>query len=198
MLEPGGALAMVFEDYETCLGESEGDESLWGELSEDEAVVFYQCRRKLPPRETRYALFLDANGLAADPDLRESVRRVSAEPLELPSALGVGKASTRPAVSGVALLARLAPLVTEAKYFELSHMTSSSVDALLKEIGFVDIRHLDHSIPELLAFFDAARDAGTLGPKGPVLDVVAEVFGISAVERAGEGPGDFVIAKKPG
>ena len=45
---------------------------------------------------------------------------------------------------------------------------------------------------------DAARDAGKLGPDGPVLDVVAEVFGISAVERAGEGPGDFVIARKPG
>ena len=198
VLEPGGALAMVFEDYETCLGESEGNESLWGELSEDEAVVFYQCRRKLPPRETRYALFLDADRLNSNPELRDRVKGLSEEPLEPASVLGAGGASTRPAVSGVALLARLAPLVTEAKHFELSHMTSSSVDALLKEAGFTDVRHLDHRMPELLAFFDAAQSAGKLGPDGPVLDVVAEVFGISAVERAGEGPGDFVIARKPG
>jgi hypothetical protein len=88
--------------------------------------------------------------------------------------------------------------VTEVKSFELAHLTSSSVDALLDAVGFVGVRHLDHRIPELLAFFDAAQSAGKLGPDGPVLDAVAEVFGISAVERAGEGPGDFVIAKKPG
>ena len=198
VLEPGGALAMVFENYETRLGESEGDERLWGELSEDEAVVLYQCRRKSPPRETRYVLFMDADRLNAEPELRERVKGLTEEPVELPSAIGVGKASTPPAMSGVGLLAQLAPLVTEAKYFELSHMTSSSVDALLEEIGFTNIRHLDERMPELLAFFDAARDAGKLGPNGPVLDVVAEVFGISAVERAGEGPGEFVIAKKPG
>ena len=198
VLEPGGALAMVFENYETCLGESGGDERLWGELSEDEAVVFYRCRRKSPPRETRYAFFMDADRLNAEPELRERVNGLTEEPVELPSAIGVSKASRPPAVSEVALLTQLAPLVTEAKYFELNHLTGSSLDALLEEIGFTNVRHFDHRMPELLAFFDAARDAGKLGPNGPVLDVVAEVFGISAVERAGESPGNFVIAKKPG
>ena len=99
---------------------------------------------------------------------------------------------------GVTLLAGLQPFVAGTKYFELNHLTSSTVDELLERVGFVEMRHLDHRLPELLAFYDAAQKAGRLGEKGPVLDIVAEVFGISAVERAGEGPGDFVLARKPG
>jgi ubiquinone/menaquinone biosynthesis C-methylase UbiE len=183
VLEEGGAFAMVFEDYESCLGEIEGDEELWGELSDDEAVVFYKCRRRSPPRETWYGLFLQRDALPSEDGLEarlEDLRIVS------------------PGGAGLELLNTLSPLVTEARCFELGHLTSSAVDALLTAIGFVDVRHTDHRMPELLAFFDAASAAGKLGSSGPVFDAVAEVFGISAVERAGEGPGDFVIARKPG
>jgi SAM-dependent methyltransferase len=183
VLEPGGTLAMIFEDYETCLGDIEGDEEMWGEVAEDEAVVFYKCRRKSPPRETWYGLFLDSAAVSADGAL---AKRLADLRDESPDAAGLG------------LLDELSPLVRETRSFELDHLTSSSVDTLLEAIGFVRIRHADHRMPELLAFFDAASKAGKLGPNGPVLDAVAEVFGISAVERAGSGPGDFVIASKPG
>jgi len=181
VLEPGGALAMVFEDYETCLGDIEGDEEMWGEVADDEAVVFYKARRKSPPRETWYGLFLDAGKV--DAPMVETLAELRDD---------------SPGAPGLALLKKVSPFVTESKSFELGHMTSSSVDGLLDAIGFVEVKHLDHRIPELLAFFDAAQSAGKLGPEGPVLDAVAEVFGISAIERAGEGPGDFAIAKKPG
>jgi SAM-dependent methyltransferase len=198
VLAPGGTLAMIFEDYDSCLGAGEGDEKLRSELTDREAVVFYQVRRKSPPRETWYALFLDRERLNADPEFLEAVENISETPVELEGAAGGDGSGARPETFGVALLVGFAPLVADTKYFELNHLTSSTVDELLARVGFAEVRHLDHRMPELLAFFDAARDAGKLGLDGPVLDVVAEVFGISAVERAGAGPGDFVIAKKPG
>ena len=219
VLTPGGTLAMIFEDYGSCLGGAGGDEKLRGELTDTEAVIFYQVRRRSPPRETWYALFLDRRRLNADPEFLEAVEKLSESPVTLVDAGAAGgsdtgasaaaggsarlhgetPADTRPRTDafGVTLLTGLAPLVTHTKYFELSHLTSAAVDELLQRVGFVGARHLDHRLPELLAFYDAARKAGRLGDDGPVLDVVAEVFGISAVERAGEGPGDFVIAKKP-
>jgi SAM-dependent methyltransferase len=196
VLVPGGRLAMIFEDYETCLSGS-GDEKLRAELNSDEAVVFYQVRRKSPPRETWYALFLDGGRLAQDQAFVEAVQSISESPLELEDAEGNGGANGRPEMLGVTLFAGLAPLTTHAKYFELSHQTSSSVDELLGRVGFVDMRHLDHRLPELLDFYDTAKAAGKLDAGGPVFEIVAEVFGISAVERAGSGPGDFVIARKP-
>lgn len=198
VLAPGGTLAMIFEDYDACFADSVGDEKLRGELTDREAVVFYQVRRKSPPRETWYALFLDRKHLNADPEFLEAVENISETPVELEGA-PVGDGFVAPSETfGVTLLAGLMPFVADTKYFELNHLTSGTVDQLLTRVGFVEMRHLDHRMPELLAFFDAARDAGKLGLNGPVLDVVAEVFGISAVERAGEGRGDFVIAKKPG
>ncbi len=197
VLAPGGTLAMIFEDYDSCLGEGEGDEKLRGELTDKEAVVFYQVRRKSPPRETWYALFLDRERLNADPEFLEAVENISETPVELASGPGGNGAMARSETFGVTLLAGLVPFVSHTKYFELKHLTSRTVDELLARVGFVDMRHLNHRLPELLAFYDAARKAGKLGENGPVLDLVAEVFGISAVERAGEGPGDFVIAKKP-
>jgi SAM-dependent methyltransferase len=198
VLAPGGTLAMIFEDYDSCLGTEEGDEKLRSELTDREAVVFYQVRRKSPPRETWYALFLDRERLNADPEFLEAVENISETPVELKGAPGGDGSAARSETFGVTLLAGFAPLVVDTKYFELNHLTSGTVDELLARVGFADVRHIDHRMPELLAFFDAARDAGKLGPTGPVLDVVAEVFGISAVERAEAGPGDFVIAKKPG
>ena len=198
VLAPGGTFAMVFEDYDACFADSVGDEKLRGELTDREAVVFYQVRRKSPPRETWYALFLDRQHLNADPEFLEAVENISETPLEL-DGTPVGDGFVAPSETfGVTLLAGLAPFVADTKYFELNHLTSGTVDELLTRVGFVEMRHLDHRMPELLTFFDAAHSAGKLGPNGPVLDVVAEVFGISAVERAGEGPGDFVIARKPG
>jgi len=183
VLEPGGRLAMVFEDYETCLGDLEGDEEMWGEVSDDEAVLFYKCRRKSPPRESWYALFLKPAAVAGDAALLERLANLR---------------DSSPGGPAQQLLEQVSPLVTESKRFELGHMTSVSMNGLLRAVGFVDVRHTDHRIPELLAFFDAASCAGKIGADGPVFDAVAEVFGISAVERAGDGPGDFVLARKPG
>lgn len=197
VLAPGGRLAMVFEDYASCLP-PEGDEILRAEVSSDEAVIFYQCRRQDPPRESWYALFLEHGRLASDPELFKRVENLSASPFELESDFAGGRSTTRPATSGVALLALVAPLVTECRYFELSHFTSATADALLASVGFKDIRHLDHRLPELLDFFDVAKGAGKLKDGGPVFEAVAEVFGISAVERASSGTGDFVLARKPG
>lgn len=192
---PGGKLAMIFEDYETCLTGA-GDEKLRAELTEDDAVVFYQVRRKSPARETWYALFLDRDRLAADAAFREAVEIISESPIELVDREGNGGANGRPEMLGVTLFAGLAPFTTHTKYFELHHLTSSSVDELLERVGFSDVRHLDHRLPELLDFYDTAKAAGKLEAGGPVFEIVAEVFGISAVERAGPGPGDFVVARK--
>ncbi|MFH1689556.1 MAG: class I SAM-dependent methyltransferase [Candidatus Eisenbacteria bacterium] len=198
VLTPGGTLAMIFEDYDVCFADSEGDEKLRGELTDGEAVVFYQVRRKSPPRETWYALFLDRERLNADPEFLEAVENISETPVELDGAAG-GDGFVAPAETfGVTLLVGLAPFIADTKYFELNHLTSGTVNELLARVGFVEMRHLDHRLPELLAFYDAALKAGKLGENGPVLDIVAEVFGISAVERAGERLGDFVLAKKPG
>jgi SAM-dependent methyltransferase len=198
VLTPGGTLAMVFEDYDTCLGDGEGDEKLRAELTDKEAVVFYEVRRKSPPRETWYALFLDRQRLNDDPEFLEAVENISETPVGLDGSVHEAGAVAPAETFGVTLLAGLQPFITGTKYFELSHLTSGTVDALLERVGFVEMRHLDHRLPELLAFYDAAQTAGRLGEDGPVLDIVAEVFGISAVERAGKGPGDFVLAKKPG
>ena len=198
VLTPGGTLAMIFEDYDTCLGPGEGDEKLRGELTATEAVVFYQVRRKSPPRETWYALFLDRERINADPEFLEAVEKISEHPVELDGAAHDAGAVAPAETFGVTLFSGLAPFVATTKYFELNHLTSGSVDDMLARVGFVDMKHLDHRLPELLAFYDAAVTAGKLGEKGPVLDIVAEVFGISAVERAGSEPGDFVLAKKPG
>ena len=197
VLTPGGTLAMIFEDYDTCLG-SEGDEKLRAELTDKEAVVFYQVRRKSPPRETWYALFLDRERLNADAEFLEAVENINATPVELDGAAEGGEFVAPAETFGVTLFAGLAPFIADTKYFELNHLTSSTVDDLLADVGFVEMRHLDHRLPELLSFYDAAVKAGKLGANGPVLDIVAEVFGISAVERAGNEPGDFVLATKPG
>jgi SAM-dependent methyltransferase len=198
VLTPGGTLAMIFEDYDTCLGPKEGDEKLRGELTDKEAVVFYQVRTKSPARETWYALFLDRERLNGDPEFLEAVENISEDPVELDGSVHDAGAVAPAETFGVTLLAGLQPYVTATKYFELNHLTSSTVDELLARVGFVDMRHLDHRLPELLAFYDAAFKAGKLGADGPVLDIVAEVFGISAVERAGSEPGDFVLATRPG
>jgi SAM-dependent methyltransferase len=194
VLAPGGHLAMVFEDYATCIP-AEGDEILRAELSDEEAVVFYQCRRQDPPREIWYALFLDREGLNDDDGLLGRVEELSASAFEFDSVAGDTPART--GAQGVALLALLSPLVTETRFFELSHFTSASADALLSRVGFDDVRHLDHRLPELLDFFDVAMEAGKLKDGGPVFEAVAEVFGISAVERAKPGTGDFIIARRP-
>jgi SAM-dependent methyltransferase len=198
VLAPGGTLAMVFEDYDICLGPGDGDEKLRAELTDKEAVVFYQVRRKSPPRETWYALFLDRERLNGDPEFLEAVENLSDSAVELDGAPADGGAVVPAETFGVTLLAGLAPFTTDTKFFELNHLTSGTVDEMLARVGFVCMRHLDHRLPELLAFYDAAVKAGKMGENGPVLDVVAEVFGISAVERAGEEPGDFVLATKPG
>jgi len=189
VLRPWGRLAMVFEDYGCYFPDAEGDETLRSECSDEETVLFYQCRRKLPPRETWYALFFDHGRLTSEGELAEQVKRLEGA---VSGDLGAAAAS-----EALGLLGSLAPYVAVTKRFELSHFTSESIDRLLTGIGFEDIRHMDHRLPELLNFFDVAKSAGKLDDGGPVFEIVAEVFGVSAVERAGKGPGDFIIATKP-
>lgn len=195
VLEPGGTLAMVFEDYDTYFPESAGDEELWTEMAGP--VVFYQTRTKRPARETKYGLFLDANRLAADRDLESVLRGLEQDPARLENLNDGEDVPSRPESLGVPFFERLAPCVTSAKHFELSHLTSESLHRLLAEIGFADVRDLDYRMPGLRSLFDAAEGAGRLGDLALVFEALSDVFGAAEVLRARPGGGGFTIAAKP-
>jgi SAM-dependent methyltransferase len=197
VLKPGGALAMVFEDYGAYFPDSEGDEELWTETGESDRVLFYQARTKSPPRETHYGLFLDRARLAGEPDLGRILDRLHQDRVQLENLEDGARGPIRPDELGIAFFERLRPLVVSAKHFELAHLTSESLDAILADIGFVDVRHFDHRVPELRAVFDAANSAGKLEDLSIVFPMICELFGAAAVDRAGGGPGDFAIARKP-
>ena len=197
VLEPGGTLAMVFEDYATYFPESDGDEELWTETIGSEPVLFYQARTKAPARETKYGLFLDAGRLAEDDGLTAELRALEQDPVRLENLDDGEETPLRPESLGVPFLERLEPLVTAARYFELSHLTSESLHTLLWRIGFTHVRDLDYRMPGLRAIFDAAEEAGRLEDLAPVFEPFCEAFGAAAVYRAQTGEGGFTIATKP-
>ncbi len=198
VLEPGGALAMVFEDYATYFPESDGDEGLWIDTAGEEPVLFYQVRAKSPPRETWYALFLDGPALGGDAELSRIGESLSQDRQKLENLEHGHEAPMRPEWFDIGFFERLAPLTREAKYFDLGHLTSDTLDAILGDVGFVDARHLDYRIPELRSFFDSAEESGKLDGFARSFESISELFGIAAIRRAGFGPGGFVIARKPG
>jgi len=197
VLEPGGALAMVFEDYGTYFPHSAGDEELWTEAGESDRVLFYQARTKSPPRETKYGLFLDRAALEREPDLGRIIDRLHQDPVKLENLEDGAPGPLSPDDLGVSFFERLRPLVLAARHFELAHLTSESLDAILREIGFVDVRHFDHRLLGLRAVFDAADSAGKLDDLSIVFPMICELFGAAAVDRAAPGAGDFAIARKP-
>jgi SAM-dependent methyltransferase len=197
VLEPRGKLAMVFEDYGGYFPDADGDEELWTEMGEGGRVLFYQARTKSPARETKYGLFLDRATLEGTPATAAMLDRLAQDPIELENLADGEEGPLRPGELGVAFFEALRPFVTEARYFELHHLTSESLDAVLGGIGFVDVRHLDHRLPQLRAVFDAAKSAGKSDDLSAVFPVLCELFGTAAVDRAGPGPGDFAIATKP-
>jgi SAM-dependent methyltransferase len=196
VLEPGGTLAMVFEDYGTYFPDSPGDEELWTEAGEGDRVVFYQARTKAPPREAKYGVFLDPVGLLREPEVARIIDRLDRDPVRLENLDEGAPGPLRPEDLGVAFFERLRPLVVGAKFFELDHLTSASLDAILADAGFVDVRHFDHRLPELRAVFDAADSASKLEDLSACFPLICEVFGAAAADRARPGPGDFVIATR--
>jgi SAM-dependent methyltransferase len=197
VLEHGGTLAMVFEDYATYFPGSAGDEELWTESGDGECVLFYQARTRDPPRETKYGVFLDCAGLAREPQIARAIGRLEQDPVRLENLDEGTPGPLRPQDLGIAFFERLRPLVVSARYFELPHLTSESLDAILRDVGFVDVRHLDHRLPELRAVFDASESAGRLDDLSCAFPLVCELLGGAAVDRAVPGPGDFAIARKP-
>jgi SAM-dependent methyltransferase len=197
VLEPGGALAMAFEDYGTYFPESDGDEELWVEFAEGPPVLFYQVRSRRPARETKYGLFLDDSLLRADDELESELERLERDATRLEYLSDLSDAPSRPPELGIAFFERLRPLVTHSRYFELRHLTSGTLDQAMIDIGFVDIRHLDHRLPGLRRFFDAAAHGGRLDELASSFEEISWEFGAEAVRSAGEGPGDFVVARRP-
>jgi ubiquinone/menaquinone biosynthesis C-methylase UbiE len=198
VLRPGGALAMVFDDYETYFPDGSGDEELWSEMSDDEIVLFYQVRTKSPARESRYALFLSAEELGRNEELASVLRGLSEASEKLENLDHGEPAPTRPQWFGLDLFTRLRTFTRETKYFDLGHLTSSSLDGILGDIGFADVRHTSYRFPDLRAFFDAARETGKLDGFADSFVAVCDDFGIAAIRAAGRGPGEFAIARTPG
>ncbi len=197
VLRPGGSLAMVFEDYETYFPNASGDEEVWSEMSEDEVVLFYQVRTKSPARESRYALFLDAAELGRHEELTTLLRGRSEEGEKLENLDQGDPAPAKPEWFGLDTFKRLRPFTVTAKHFDLDHLTSSTLDGILEDTGFIDVRHTTYRLPDLRDFFDAAKESGKLDNFADSFVGVCDDFGMAAVRSARQGPGDFVIARKP-
>jgi SAM-dependent methyltransferase len=197
VLEPGGTLAMTFEDYGGYFPDSEGDEELWSEDGEGDRVLFYQARTKSPPRETKYGLFLDRASVAREAGIASILDGLAQDLVRLENLEDGREGPLRPEGIGVGFFSELRPLVKKASYFELHHLTSASLDAVLTDIGFADVRHFDCRLPELLGLVDAARDAGKMEELATLFPLLPELWGRAAVRGAGRGPGDFAMARKP-
>jgi len=187
---------MCFEDYGGYFPHSEGDEELWAEADQNERVLFYQARTKSPPRETQYGFFLDRDLLDREPALARIFRGLVQDLARLQNLPDGEPGPIRPEELGVGFFEALRPMVVEARYFELDHLTSESLDGALGELGFTDVRHFDHRLPELLSLVDTAREAGRLDELALLFPLLAELRGAAAVRSAGSGPGDVAIAKK--
>jgi ubiquinone/menaquinone biosynthesis C-methylase UbiE len=199
VLKPGGSLAMDFENFERYFPDGDGDEELWSDTKKGEPVVFYQVRTKFPPRETRYAFFFDPLRIRDDAQLARILGSLEEDSQRLEN-LGHGdSAPQRPPELDLAFFQSLEPFVRETKYFELEHLTTPGLDALLRETGFVDVRHTDVRFPDVRGFFDAVAEEGSLEEFADTFVEVSERFGIEAVENAGPPtkPGGFAVAIKP-
>ena len=197
VLEPGGSLAMVFEDYGTYFPDSDGDEELWTEMRGPEPVLFYQARTKRPAREAKYGLFLDATALASDRRLESQLLELEEEAARLENLQDGEAAPSRPESLGVPFFERLAPLVTAAKYFELNHLTTESLHALLQDVGFVNIRDLDYRLPAVRSLFDELEAREKLDELASGFEALCCALGALAVRCARQGDGGFTIATKP-
>ncbi|MBD3349707.1 MAG: methyltransferase domain-containing protein [Candidatus Eisenbacteria bacterium] len=197
VLKPGGRLAMVFEDYGEYFPESEGDEELRVEFADGPPALFYQARSKDPARESKYGLFLDDSGVREDNELEDVLIGLERKAVEFENLSDPSQAPSRPDTLDVRFFERLRPLVVDARYFELRHLTSETLDQILEAIGFEDIRHFDHRLPNLRRFFDAAAEDGRLDELASSFEDIAWEFGAEAVRAAEEGPGDFAIATRP-
>ncbi len=197
VLEPGGSLAMVFEDYGSYFPDADGDEEMWAEFDEGSPVLFYQARSKDPARETKYGLFLDGHRLEEGSEPGCTLRSLELRASRLKSLDQGEDSQLEPEVLGVRFLESVRPFVTGARYFELSHFTSRSLDEILGVIGFENVRHLDHRMLDLRKLFDAAAEEGRLDELASAFEEVSWEFGAEAVRSAGPGIGDFVVADKP-
>lgn len=187
VLKPGGKLAMIFENYDHYIPTKERDEFLWAEIIASECILFYSLKEKNPPREAKYALFLDEEWLMQEHDLRRKINELSEKKYS-------------PYIDerfGTLFFERLAPFVIQTKYYELSHFTSSLLQETLSKIGFINIRGVDITIPQLSNFFDIAKREGRLEKLEPLMETIGEIFGIMAVESSTPVVLDFVIAQKP-
>ncbi|MGB9681857.1 MAG: class I SAM-dependent methyltransferase [bacterium] len=187
VLRPGGKLAMIFENYDHYSPSDERDEFLWAEIIADECILFYLLKEKNPPRETKYALFLDKEWLMQEHDLRRRLNNLSEEKY----------ARYNPHIFGISFFERLAPFVIQTKYYELSHFTSKSLQEALTEIGFINIRGFNPEIHPLSEFFDTARRENRLKSLEDAMESIGEIFGVMAVDSATPGVKDFTIAQKP-
>lgn len=197
VLKPGGRLVVVFEDYGQYFPDSPGDEGLWSEVGPDETVLFYQSRTKSPPREALYGLFVDSARLKSEPAVFDPIEQLRLDRTMHTALEEPGAAAPNLESLGLTFLRNVAPLVTGSKFYELKHMTSSSIDQALESTGFVEIKHLDSRIPECRAFFDAIHDTTPPETLAEQMVPLSELFGEIAVRNAGPGVGDFVIATKP-
>ncbi len=197
VLEPGGSLAMVFEDYGAYFPESDGDEELWAEFGNGQPVLFYQARAREPARETKYGLFLDGAPLVAGEEPECTLRALEQKAFRIENLAHEEDSPLRPDALGVRFFESVRPLVTAARYFELRHFTSSSLDETLASTGFENARHFDHRMLDLQRLFDAAAEEGRLDELASGFEEVSWEFGAEAVRSAGPGVGDFVVADKP-
>lgn len=188
VLKPGGKLAMIFENYDHYIPVNERDEFLWAEIIANECILFYSLKEKNPPREAKYALFLDEEWLMQEHDLRRKINELSERrynPYDEER-------------FGISFFERLAPFVIQTKYYELSHFTSTLLQQTLSKIGFINIRGVDITIPQLSDFFEIAKREGKLEKLEPLMETIGEIFGIIAVESSTPLVlDDFVIAQKP-
>jgi ubiquinone/menaquinone biosynthesis C-methylase UbiE len=187
VLKPGGKLAMIFENYDHYIPSNDGDALLWAEIIANECILFYSLKEKNPPREVKYALFLDAEWLMQEHDLRRKINELSEKKYSL----------YNDERFGTSFFERLAPFVIQTKYYELSHFTSNLLQETLSKTGFINIRGVDVNIPQLSSFFDIAKNEGKLESLEPVMETIGEIFGIMAVESSVPMVLDFVIAQKP-
>jgi len=170
VLRPGGAFAMIFEDYDECLAGTDGDERLSIEnRGSPSPSIRYVVRTRTPPRERHYVLSLEPTKL--DPEWPEE--------------------------DGLALLEAVASAITETRVFELRHFTSGTVRAGLEDVGFERVRFLDHRFHALRAAVSAAIETERIDALAAAFPEAAGLVGAAAVRAAGAGPGDFVLASKP-
>ena len=129
VLKPGGTLAMTFENYDHYGPAGETSEEIAVDGSGGERRLVYRHCTRTPPREAEYVLRLPADLGERAPGLAralDAIQRAGAAWLENHDLFEI--------------LAGLRDLGAGCEYYELSHLTAASLDRLLREAGYVDIR----------------------------------------------------------